>query len=145
VLLAEDGAVINLTLEDALVDGGYEVAGPFASGSTALAWLRDHTPDPAIMDLVPGDGPASSWRGPCGSAMSLCRFSAATTIIACQLTCKARTGSTSRSHMIASSLPSPPCKLPGIEAGKGGGAASPTFLGTVFPRAGSSRPASGRA
>jgi DNA-binding response OmpR family regulator len=57
VLLAEDGAVINLTLEDALGDGGYAVAGPFASGSTALAWLRDHTPDPAIMDLVPGDGP----------------------------------------------------------------------------------------
>ena len=32
-------------------DGGYTVVGPFASCSAALAWLRDATPDLALLDL----------------------------------------------------------------------------------------------
>ena len=57
VLVAEDVAAISLALEDALSDGGYTVAGPFANGSTALAWLQDNTPDLALLDLVLRDGP----------------------------------------------------------------------------------------
>jgi DNA-binding response OmpR family regulator len=56
VLLAEDGAAISIALEDALADGGYTVAGPFATGSAALAWLRNGTPDLALLDLTLGDG-----------------------------------------------------------------------------------------
>jgi hypothetical protein len=44
VLVAEDIGVISLALEDTLEDGGYTVAGPFASRETASAWLTDHTP-----------------------------------------------------------------------------------------------------
>ena len=57
VLLAEDNAAIGLALEDALNDGGYTVVGPFASCSAALAWLRDATPDLALLDLGLQDGP----------------------------------------------------------------------------------------
>jgi DNA-binding response OmpR family regulator len=57
VLVAEDIGVISLALEDTLADGGYTVAGPFASRATASAWLREHTPDVALLDLVLRDGP----------------------------------------------------------------------------------------
>jgi DNA-binding response OmpR family regulator len=57
VLIAEDVGAISLALEDTLQDGGYTVAGPFASRESASAWLRDHTPDVALLDLVLRDGP----------------------------------------------------------------------------------------
>jgi DNA-binding response OmpR family regulator len=56
-LVAEDIGVISLALEDTLEDGGYTVAGPFASRVTASAWLRIDTPDVALLDLVLRDGP----------------------------------------------------------------------------------------
>ena len=51
VLVAEDVAAISLCLEDALVESGYTVAGPFSTGSSALEWLRENTPDLAVLDL----------------------------------------------------------------------------------------------
>lgn len=58
VLVAEDEAAIGLALEDLLVDNGYSVAGPFHRCSIALEWLRDNTPDLALLDLRLGDGPS---------------------------------------------------------------------------------------
>jgi DNA-binding response OmpR family regulator len=57
VLVAEDMAAISLSLEDALVESGYTVAGPFNSGAAALGWLETHTPDLALLDLRLSDGP----------------------------------------------------------------------------------------
>ena len=68
VLLAEDNAAIGLALEDVLSDGGYTVVGPFVSCSAALAWLRDATPDLALLDLRLRDGPCVELPGPSGSA-----------------------------------------------------------------------------
>ena len=55
VLMAEDVAAISVALEDALADGGY-TAVCFSSNAAALAWLADHTPDLAMLDLVLSDG-----------------------------------------------------------------------------------------
>src|SRR4051812_14786635 len=56
VLVAEDVGAISIALEDALADAGYEVAGPFASCATAMAWLDGHAPDLALLDAVLSDG-----------------------------------------------------------------------------------------
>jgi DNA-binding response OmpR family regulator len=56
VLVAEDEAAISLMLEDALVGGGFAVAGPFHRCSTTLEWLQVHTPDAALLDLRLADG-----------------------------------------------------------------------------------------
>ena len=56
VLIAEDEAAIGLALEDLLTDHGYSVAGPFQRCAKALAWLEDHTPDLALLDLRLADG-----------------------------------------------------------------------------------------
>ncbi len=56
VLVAEDVGAISLALEATLEDASYSVAGPFASCETACAWLRDHTPDLAVLDFVLRDG-----------------------------------------------------------------------------------------
>jgi DNA-binding response OmpR family regulator len=55
VLMAEDVPAISLALEDALSDGGY-TAVVVSSNAAALAWLDDHTPDLAMLDLVLSDG-----------------------------------------------------------------------------------------
>jgi DNA-binding response OmpR family regulator len=55
-LLAEDEAAISLALEDALTDAGFRVAGPFAYCARALEWLRDNTPDAALLDVELADG-----------------------------------------------------------------------------------------
>jgi DNA-binding response OmpR family regulator len=57
VLLAEDGAMISMALEDTLQDHGYTIAGPFPTCSTAITWLQDNTPDLAVLDLILSDGP----------------------------------------------------------------------------------------
>jgi DNA-binding response OmpR family regulator len=57
VLVAEDQGAIGIALEDALADEGYTVAGPFASRSSACAWLEVNTPDLALLDLLLRDGP----------------------------------------------------------------------------------------
>jgi DNA-binding response OmpR family regulator len=56
VLVAEDEPAISLMLEDVLTEAGYSVPDPFARGAAALDWLRDHTPDLAILDVQLADG-----------------------------------------------------------------------------------------
>lgn len=57
VLVAEDVAAISLSLEDALIEADYSVAGPFNSCVAAHEWLEMHTPDLALLDLRLSDGP----------------------------------------------------------------------------------------
>jgi DNA-binding response OmpR family regulator len=59
LLLAEDEPTLAILLTDKLQLMGYRVAGPFANCATALSWLASNTPDVAILDLHPGDGPCS--------------------------------------------------------------------------------------
>jgi CheY-like chemotaxis protein len=40
VLVAEDSAAISLCLEDALIESGYSVAGPFNSCAAAMEWRQ---------------------------------------------------------------------------------------------------------
>ncbi len=56
VLIAEDEAAIGLALEDLFTDHGYLVEGPFQRCAKAMAWLEDHTPDLALLDLRLADG-----------------------------------------------------------------------------------------
>ncbi len=49
--MAEDEAAFSTVLEMLLSVDGYEVA-KVADGREALAWLREHTPDLAILDVV---------------------------------------------------------------------------------------------
>jgi DNA-binding response OmpR family regulator len=56
VLLVEDEPLIAVTLQDDLEEGGYEVAGPFTSCASAMAWLECDTPDLAVLDVELEDG-----------------------------------------------------------------------------------------
>jgi DNA-binding response OmpR family regulator len=56
VLVVEDEPAISLMLEDVLTEASYCVPDPFARGAAALEWLRDHTPDLAILDVQLADG-----------------------------------------------------------------------------------------
>jgi DNA-binding response OmpR family regulator len=56
VLILEDETMIAMMIEDELVDGGYDVAGPFATCSGALSWLSINTPDLAVLDTHLQDG-----------------------------------------------------------------------------------------
>ncbi len=55
VLIPKDVAAISVALEDAVSDSGY-TAVAFSSNAAALAWLENHTPDLAMLDLVLSDG-----------------------------------------------------------------------------------------
>ena len=57
VLVAEDEGAIGLALEDALAEAGYTIAGPFSSSARAEDWLKDNTPDLALLDVWLKDGP----------------------------------------------------------------------------------------
>ena len=57
VLVAEDEGVIGIALEDALAEAGYAIAGPFSSCSRAEDWLKNATPDLALLDVWLQDGP----------------------------------------------------------------------------------------
>ena len=59
-LLIEDQALIGMALEATLEDAGFRVAGPFMSNAEALAWLDQHTPDLALLDVLLKDGPCTS-------------------------------------------------------------------------------------
>jgi DNA-binding response OmpR family regulator len=59
-LLIEDQALIGMALEATLEDVGFRVAGPFTSNTDALAWLDQHTPDLALVDVLLKDGPCTS-------------------------------------------------------------------------------------
>ncbi len=58
-LIVEDQALIGMALEASLEDAGFAVEGPFASNAEALAWLEDHTPELALLDVLLRDGPCT--------------------------------------------------------------------------------------
>lgn len=51
VVIAEDEALIRLDLAESLAEEGYEVVGEAADGAEALALVREHNPDVAILDI----------------------------------------------------------------------------------------------
>lgn len=55
-LIAEDQALIGLSLEAYLDDMGFVVAGPFTTQGEALAWLATNDPNLAILDYRLGEG-----------------------------------------------------------------------------------------
>jgi DNA-binding response OmpR family regulator len=55
-LIAEDQALIGMSLEAYLDEMGFAVAGPFASDADALAWLAANDPNLAILDYRLGQG-----------------------------------------------------------------------------------------
>ena len=55
-LIAEDQALIGMSLEAYLGDMGFAVAGPFATQGDALAWLATNEPNLAILDYRLGEG-----------------------------------------------------------------------------------------
>ena len=62
VVIAEDEAIIRLDLREVLEEHGYEVVGETGRGDEAVALVREHTPDLAILDIrMPGiDGLAAA-------------------------------------------------------------------------------------
>jgi DNA-binding response OmpR family regulator len=58
-LVVEDQALIGMALEASLEDAGFKISGPFGRVCDALKWLKTHTPDIALLDLVLGDGPCT--------------------------------------------------------------------------------------
>ena len=62
VVIAEDEAIIRLDLREILEEQGYEVVGETGRGDEAVALVRDHQPDLAILDIrMPGmDGLAAA-------------------------------------------------------------------------------------
>jgi len=62
VVIAEDEAVIRLDLKETLEEEGYEVVGETGRGDEAVALVREHNPDIAILDIkMPGmDGLAAA-------------------------------------------------------------------------------------
>jgi two-component SAPR family response regulator len=58
-LVLEDQALIGMALEASLEEAGFRVAGPFMSNSETLAWLEDHAPDLALVDILLKDGPST--------------------------------------------------------------------------------------
>jgi response regulator NasT len=62
VVIAEDEAIIRLDLKEMLEEEGYEVVGETGRGDEAVALVRDHKPDLAILDIrMPGmDGLAAA-------------------------------------------------------------------------------------
>ena len=55
-LVAEDQALIGMALEAYLEEVGMQIAGPFPSCKSALAWARDETPNVALLDYRLKDG-----------------------------------------------------------------------------------------
>jgi AmiR/NasT family two-component response regulator len=62
VVLAEDEAVIRLDLHEMLEEEGFEVVGETGRGDEAVALVKEHKPDLAILDIrMPGmDGLAAA-------------------------------------------------------------------------------------
>jgi len=62
VVIAEDEAIIRLDLREILEEQGYEVVGETGRGDEAVALVREHRPDLAILDIrMPGlDGLAAA-------------------------------------------------------------------------------------
>ena len=62
VVIAEDEAIVRLDLKELLEEEGYEVVGETGRGDEAVALVRKHAPDLAILDIkMPGmDGLAAA-------------------------------------------------------------------------------------
>ena len=60
MLLVEDEALIALALMDDLETAGYRVAGPFHRCGDTFEWLKDETPDVAILDIHLRDGSSAA-------------------------------------------------------------------------------------
>jgi two-component system, response regulator PdtaR len=62
VVIAEDEAIIRLDLKEILEEEGYHVVGETGRGDEAVALVREHNPDLAILDIkMPGmDGLAAA-------------------------------------------------------------------------------------
>lgn len=62
VVIAEDEAIIRLDLKEILEEEGYEVVGETGRGDEAVALVKEHRPDLAILDIrMPGmDGLAAA-------------------------------------------------------------------------------------
>ena len=58
-LVAEDEALIGMALEIYLENGGFDVAGPFASSVEAFSSVEQGAPDLAILDFRLRDGPCT--------------------------------------------------------------------------------------
>ena len=55
VVIAEDEAIIRLDLKETLEEEGYEVVAETGRGDEAVALVREHSPDLAILDIkMPG-------------------------------------------------------------------------------------------
>jgi response regulator NasT len=55
VVIADDESIIRLDLKEILEDDGYLVVGEAARGDEALALIREHQPDLALLDIkMPG-------------------------------------------------------------------------------------------
>lgn len=55
IVIAEDEAIIRLDLKEILEEEGYEVVGETGRGDEAVALVREHGPDLAILDIkMPG-------------------------------------------------------------------------------------------
>jgi len=57
-MVAEDQALIAMSIEAYLEESGFEVAGPFPTSAKALKWLERATPGLAILDVMLQDGPS---------------------------------------------------------------------------------------
>ncbi|MGH9182976.1 MAG: ANTAR domain-containing response regulator [Acidimicrobiales bacterium] len=63
VVIAEDEAIIRLDLKEILEEEGYEVVGETGRGDEAVALVREHQPDLAILDIkMPGRDGLSAAR-----------------------------------------------------------------------------------
>src|SRR5207248_7768967 len=51
VVIAEDEAIIRLDLKETLEEEGYEVVGETGRGDEAVALVKEHKPDIAILDI----------------------------------------------------------------------------------------------
>jgi DNA-binding response OmpR family regulator len=58
-LIAEDQALIGLSLEAYLADAGFDPVGPFASNGEALRSIEAAAPDLALLDVLLKDGPCT--------------------------------------------------------------------------------------
>lgn len=52
VLIVDDASVIRLRIKNALVEGGFEIAGEAADGKKAVAMYEQLKPDVVTMDIV---------------------------------------------------------------------------------------------
>jgi response regulator NasT len=84
VVIADDESIIRLDLKEILEDDGYLVVGEAARGDDALAMIKEHQPDLALLDIkMPGlDGieVASALKGSSTVVVLLTAFSQRTLI-----------------------------------------------------------------